>query len=251
MFVINPFIGGFSPPDITGLVAWWDAQDNSTITTATGVSVWADKSVSGISLDQATASFQPALLTVNGRQMIDFDGNDNTMASTDGGVLKFAAGEFSIFVVYKTNDVNRGLILHRGAFSPEGYLIRMNNADNNNGEMPMAIRDDASNLAQVIAGAVSGTNYNDDTVRQMAMVRDNGASELQQFQEGTEVTESPASTAAVGDIDETSTFFWVGSFQNASQFYDGQIGEIVIYDNALSVADRGSVVNYLSARWGI
>lgn len=71
--------GGFSPLDVPGLVAWYDAADTSTITHSGGaVSEWRDKSGNGYHLTQATGSQQPTTgtATINGRNVMRFVSND-------------------------------------------------------------------------------------------------------------------------------------------------------------------------------
>ena len=50
----------FLPTDISGLSLWLDADDATTITIATGVSQWDDKSGVGNDVSQLSASLQPA-----------------------------------------------------------------------------------------------------------------------------------------------------------------------------------------------
>lgn len=252
MMIINPHRFGFSPSSLPGLKAWWDAQDTGTITTvgmADAVSALANKGPGTLTLAQVSESESPHLLDVSGRQMLDFDGSADYLSVTDGGALAFGSGNFSIYVVYKTNDTSRGMLFNRGAFAPTGYLCRINNAASNNGELVIQIRDGSSNLAQVSAGATSGTNYNDDTTRLVAVVR-NG-NDLRQYQDGVEVVESPGNAASVGDIDN-GTVFYVGALQGVSgQAYDGQIGEILIYNTVQSEAQRAELTTYLKTKWGI
>lgn len=76
---------GFSPLALPGLIAWHDASDAATITSSGGaVSQWDDKSGRGNHLAQATAANQPTTgtLTINGLNVIDFDGTNDFLASS-------------------------------------------------------------------------------------------------------------------------------------------------------------------------
>ena len=71
---LRPRASGFNPKSIAGLYAWYDAADATTITQATGVSSWADKSGNGRTCSQATAANQPAYVLAgqNGKNVINF-----------------------------------------------------------------------------------------------------------------------------------------------------------------------------------
>ena len=71
---LRPRASGFNPKSISGLYAWYDAADASTITQATGVSAWADKSGNGRTCSQATGANQPAYVLAgqNGKNVVDF-----------------------------------------------------------------------------------------------------------------------------------------------------------------------------------
>ena len=67
---------------------WLDASDLSTITVATGVSEWRDKTGKGVNAVQATGANQPTYSATSffGRPGITFDGvNDNMSISTTAG----------------------------------------------------------------------------------------------------------------------------------------------------------------------
>ena len=71
---LRPRVSGFNPKSISGLYAWYDAADATTITQATGVSSWADKSGNGRTCSQPTGANQPAYVLAgqNGKNVIDF-----------------------------------------------------------------------------------------------------------------------------------------------------------------------------------
>jgi hypothetical protein len=63
---------------LTGKAFWYDASDASTITVATGVSEWRDKSGNALHLSQATGSLQPSWNSVDA---ITTDGVDDVLVS--------------------------------------------------------------------------------------------------------------------------------------------------------------------------
>ena len=104
-----PAAGGtFIPTDISGCVSWFDADDSSTITIATGVSNWADKSGNTASSPydtadfyQLTASAQPVVTSghINGRDVITFDGGDDELI----GRMPYGMTSASLFIVASTS----------------------------------------------------------------------------------------------------------------------------------------------------
>lgn len=75
----------FAPDDISGLALWLDASDTATITQSAGaVSQWNDKSGNANHATQGMAANQPSTntRTINGRNVIDFDGLNDTMPVT-------------------------------------------------------------------------------------------------------------------------------------------------------------------------
>jgi len=69
----------FSPSDLAGLKAWYDASDTATISVSgTAVTQWNDKSTSGFNLTQGTAGNRPTsgVSTQNGKNIITADGGD-------------------------------------------------------------------------------------------------------------------------------------------------------------------------------
>jgi hypothetical protein len=77
--------GAFSPADIAGLKAWYDASDTSTISVSgSAVTQWNDKSINGYNVSQATGTKQPqsGTTTLNGKNVITFDGGDRLVAAS-------------------------------------------------------------------------------------------------------------------------------------------------------------------------
>ena len=76
--------GVFSPLDLSPFI-WLDGSDTSTITASGGaVSQWSDKSGNGKNVSEGTASLQPktGTTTLNGLNVISFDGTDRLAAAT-------------------------------------------------------------------------------------------------------------------------------------------------------------------------
>ena len=92
--------GLWTPTDIT-TYAWHDASDSDTITTATGVSQWDDKSGVGINLTQGSGSEQPTLVSSaqNGLSTILFDGIDDSITIENTGL--FSSSDIGFIYLFK------------------------------------------------------------------------------------------------------------------------------------------------------
>jgi hypothetical protein len=81
-------------------VAWFDADDASTFTlNGTAVEEWRDKSGNGYSVAQTIANDRPARTgTVRGRATVDFDGTNDHLITTSGGLATAYSGDKSVEV---------------------------------------------------------------------------------------------------------------------------------------------------------
>ena len=97
--LMRPTDSGFNPNSISGLALWLDAADSGAITVGTGVSQWRDKSPNKSLWTQSVGNNQPATgtQTINGRNVLVFDGSNDTLQCTD----PFTAYPFSLFIVQR------------------------------------------------------------------------------------------------------------------------------------------------------
>lgn len=100
---------GLSPAQITTAL-WLKANDPSTISTATGVSQWRDKSGNNRHVTQATGAAQPFLLPngLNGRTVLSFNGSQwftSPAAISTWNFLHNNSGS-SVFAVWKAGNIS-------------------------------------------------------------------------------------------------------------------------------------------------
>lgn len=91
---------GWTPSDDSSIIHWWDADDAGTISSSGGlVSGWDDKA--GNQHWTQTAGDQPSTgtRTLNGKNVIDFDGTKSLEADWDFPV----SGSFSVFAVFESD----------------------------------------------------------------------------------------------------------------------------------------------------
>jgi hypothetical protein len=109
-FIINPyrFAVGFTPADITSIVSWYRADLG--VTTATGVSNWADQ-VGSNDLSQATGAAQPTFnasdADFNSNPSMTFDGSDDIL----GNAAFTGSDGFFVFLAFTQETWNSNDII--------------------------------------------------------------------------------------------------------------------------------------------
>jgi hypothetical protein len=221
----------FEPSDIAGLKVW--LKDTVSGSDNDPVSTWPGSDANTNDFVQATSGRKPTLQKAerNGLDAVLFDGSDDLL---DGGDLQseFGNSAASVFIAYApTSDSHYTLLV---------------NSDN-----------DAWFMHEV--GAFQGL-FRTSTVSSFAdSTPTNGwhvftlvtGSDYRVWVDGVADAENPKTAS----WDNGSTFFYLGgrSFddpQAQNRHMAGLVGEVLIYDTALSSTDRATVEAYLLARWG-
>jgi len=222
------------PLQIGGLVAWYDADDDSTITDSAGaVSQWDDKSPNQFNLAQATADEKPrtGTNTMGGKNVIDSDGGD---FMSNASVPYTTVG--TIITVHKNTSLTATKTL-------------------------VTLRVDASNsVTQSVDGSsdlfgshegggtevgVTKADYAVDTDYIIFLDWSEGGDSSNLYVNG--VDEGEATT--LGTFAGSPTLFVLGAAAGSSITAD--IAEILYYDHVFSTAERDKIRNYLANKWGI
>lgn len=231
----------------SSLAMWLDAMEASTITIATGVSTWNDKSANPKPVTQATAARRPAYsLTALGAGLpgVTFDGVQNT---TNGDTLTrasfiYAQGGASVFTVLKAAAPNA-----------VRFVFGEGNATATRDYSPIA--NTATNYlsGQITTGGVPELNLPvgtlplfDNSIR-LAMINDSGSSYIP-YSNGV----AQAATAYTrGTL--TMTQFRLGArYKNADVgWMAGTIGEFIVTNGVLSTLNRERLEGYAAHKWGV
>jgi hypothetical protein len=235
----------FTPLSISGLTLWLDASDTGTITeSSNSVSQWDDKSGNTNHATQGTGAAQPITntRTQNSLNTIDFNGSTHYMDANGAvGVMSGDDTPFTMFVAMEPDD-------YAPTATAYAFVAGGNSGDNvpelpsyyYNGSTTSGRRNATDNSYksftstanfQVITYEFPGTTLTayTDTTKELDAVAHNttGAVTLNRL--------------TIGAQGRTTNF----------NFYDGKIGEILIYDSALSDANIAAVQAYLISKWGI
>lgn len=224
---------------IANLYTWYRADKG--VTTATGVSLWADQSASLKDGTQATAGSQPVYNTtsnlINFNPDLGFDGTNDVIANS--AISHTATNGEDFFAVVLPNSVPGGFhdIIGLGTLANTNTATELRYNSNriehlaNNGTAQFVTNPAASNgIVQIANGYRSNT----------------GAANL--LLNGT--------TVASGTITQlpVANYLNIGARRAAaanSFFFNGQIAEVAIYNRQLNTAEREKVASYLAIKYGI
>jgi len=219
-------------PVTANLKAWYDAADAATITDAGAgaVSAWSDKSGNGFTASEATNRPTTGTRTINGLNTLDFDGTNDILSSS------LPADDFSqvVFAVVETDSIaNIRTIL--GANNTGGFCLRIQNATGN-------LQLEKQGIAAIFNSSVPLA------ATTPAIVEAYLTASFAKLSQGTNVVNSGqaahAQTATAGRTAQ------IGASAGAL-FWDGKIGEIIVYDGTLTRVQEGLILGYLSDKWGI
>jgi Mor family transcriptional regulator len=229
------------PPLVKNLAVWYDASSSSTITTATNplITTWNDLSGNGVNLSQATSADEPAYLTnsINGLGTVKFNG-----AGPDYmvGSLSAAPGNGAQHTIF---------VVGSGAAGFSGAFLGYSGAASSNSNSAVGTAPGTStSAAWWFGGWGQDTAYSGGT--------NNGSAHLfTKIFNGSTITgdfDGSAIFSISGTYNLTDAHVYVG-VQDAAldQPLGGYIGEIVIYNVALSQTNYQIVEGYLACKWGL
>ena len=234
----------FTPKSLSGLIAWLDGADLTSLTIATGVSQWSDKSGNGFHAVQATGSRQPlsGVKTINGRNALQFLGNANQTYMTLSGTLLAN----TVITVFRNDNTTfsdyDGIIVARSSLSTKvsnsayasGYT-----GDSAGTAKLLTSLGQTSVLVYLDGLAQSAANFDNFAVGVSADPITNTHNLI--------VTDDNASAGAMFYCIGTDTFNALGF-----RHWDGDIGEIIIYNRGLTAGEIAAIyTKYLKPKWGL
>jgi len=214
---------------VTGMRLWLDAADNSTFTFSSGnvVSAWNDKSGNALNFTQGTVANQPTRVSnvLNNQPVVRFDGVNDAL--TNGGTL-FTGGLHSVFIVFK-------------ATKPGTYQGVLDGTPFGNPRHEVYIDTSGIHMFRGAGGDVANGNYTSGDYVIFSSIW-NGSSSASWIDGAGQVTGTLSTDASA------TTTNILGSDANSSE-YLGDIAEVLVYNSALSTADRLANEAYLHEKW--
>lgn len=233
----------FSPTDVSGLVAWLEAEDpdgdGNSGNNSGDYSTWVDKSGNGNDFS-ALAGDEPTYIAnhLNGHAALDFDGSNDAMSSGAISALN-SVNDYAVYVVAESDATSGGFkYMFNGAFNSIGSSVYGFYTSS-----PTEITGIRRNSA---FGAVTSTlsvTYTDPYIA--AFYWEDNSSYLR-------VNGTSSSTGSGTDYTITShDNFWVGGAALGSALFDGKICEVILYQGVLSAGDKTDIENYLTTKYGL
>lgn len=245
----------WDPTTLAGLELWLDANDADTITlNGSDVSDWADKSASSMTFSQATPSAQPAYTTFEGMPSVFFNAS-----STEELIASRVANngpDITIFAVIWRDGLTASYPTLISTYTTgswaDGWAIL--DRGGSGGTMVMSAGSYSSNYQDIWDGSndyptPTGTWTPDVDHWQtiMGAAQDGGgADSIQGWVHGLERTSSASDTEGFSAFNAS---IYLGNNVGGNYSFDGHIGEILIYNSALSADDRKTVEGYLEWKW--
>lgn len=235
----------FSPDDIAGLELWLDANQITGKNDGDTISTWSDVSGNSNNVTQATAGRQPTYKTniFNGKPIIRFDDaawpNNDNLFSTATHTLPSGNGNYSAFIVFSQamQVVSWNYAFIWGGRSTKTG-VHILSPSGNGGEQGVAW------IGYYGAGSAVFTGLNDGNPHVISLIY-NGTNH-------TPYKDSVVGTANNNNNGNVATTgIGVGCNGTEDEVFAGDIAEIIVYDTALSDANRGDVETYLIDKYGI
>lgn len=224
---------GFFPTNLSGLVGWYDFADPATLFTDTGrttpvasdgdaIKGLTDKSGAGHHMSQAAGPTYKVNI-INGHSIARFDGVANFLAG-----IGFATHAQPFTVM--------GVIDNTAPFSLKLFAT-LNNTTNI--EAPSS-----ANGIHLYADSFTADWFGGTSDPAILVGIYDGASSKLYRDGGAGQVDNPGTQARGAD--------WsIGGYAGGTNLGQGDIGEVLVYDGRLSVANINLLGNYLGTRWGI
>jgi hypothetical protein len=252
--LLRPLATGFNPKSIANLGLWLDASVTSSLTlNGNTVSQWSDLSGNGRHAVMATAAVQPdaTTRTQNGLRVLDFDGSKGMFVhSASGGVTNLTGAAIA-------RNVPGVTIIAACAFDTSSGTQFLFNANTNTQASRSAIVLTGGNILaggrRLNADAFASVQYaHNSNANIISGVLDYANSDAFIYQNGALQNSSSSFQTDGNSQNGDSTSVEVGSTGNGTiSRLDGFIGELLVFQRALSATERLQVERYLGRKWGI
>jgi hypothetical protein len=235
--------GVFDPSTLSGLTLWLKA-DSLALSDGQRIQTWPDESGNGRDFTQGTGGQRPLLKTgiLNGMSVVRFDGVNDNIGSSVGWQTFFSVSDATAFVVYKRRgnpSATYGtLFSDESAGSAEKVGMRDASLGtvlvcmNNDGNQDTASKTGLTGEAYIATWLHTGGNLS-------AGANDTRDSGLSTVASGATITPNNFNVSLGAEVTA------------ATNYYNGDIAEVLFFNVALSEADRISVESYLAQKYGI
>jgi hypothetical protein len=241
-----------TPADVTGLRLWLKADAITGLADGAGVSTWSDSSGLGNDAVNAVAGLQPTYQTneVTGLPCVRFDGTDDRLDITNANMLA-ASNNAAGFTAFAYVNLSTPSFASRDIYSISNGVdgtaarIKFGQRAATLGEWSMSGRRLDADVAQNLVGNQTQTGW-----QLLTFVSDWANDDAFIYRDGN-LEASTTTWLTAGNTSATNALAChVGSAPSAgSEFWIGDIAELVVYDNAVSTTDRLNLWAYFQAKY--
>lgn len=225
-------VGSFVPTDISGIVAWWDPSDSSTITLSGNDVTGVENKVSG-GIDLVVHNTAPSITSnyLNGKDVLNISTGDGL--KTDS---RLHASEMSYFMVINAGSDTKTILLRSS--NSARYMTCYSST-----ETDTTIDYNAGTAIYHVNGATSGfTGGEGNNTRSdfANLVNPGGAGDWKIL-------------GGIGGSMTSSSWTDVQMFAgfDAGFEFTGHVAEMLFFDNSLSTINRQKVEGYLAHKWNL
>jgi hypothetical protein len=230
----------FAPDDLSDLVVWLDADDTA-FANNDQVDSWTNKGTGG-DADQTDSTKRPIFKTnlLNGKPGVDFDGTNDHLQISSLALDTY----ITVFVVATTTTAKPFFIEHSA------------DSNNNDGFYFYGSSGSHYNLRRTLRNSYAGTSGWFGSAAAQAALVVNAISSTPNpmgkvYKNGTVQSDGTGPFSnSLADSSVTATLN-IFSRNGASLFSDGDLHELIIYNEPLAQADREKVEGYLAHKWGL
>ena len=236
-------LSAWTPAQITTAL-WLDAADTSTITIATGVSQWADKSGNGRHATQATSANQPTYISsgMNSLGLVDWDGSNDAMTISGGTTTTLHSelssdNTYSMAWVVKPDTISSQPVL---LYVPESTFKFLIEIKSDGGVYWGDIA--TNNIYRTYSG---GSFFGANTGSFFTLIKTGSGA-------GTAHVAGTLKSIFGGSLNDTPSLgaaFILGQYPGL--LYDGKMAEIIISNYSWDTSERQQVEGYLAHKWGL
>lgn len=213
-------------------VVWLDG-DLVTTGTHPNIANWPDQSGNGNDFTQGTSTNQPTIVTYYGFNGLRFDGADWLRR---GGVAALNATENTQYIVYNGFRPDHVGVLYFGEFDQGNFYGTYRRY----GDIRYYIQDASSTI-------LNNITTNSSAFQITSSVWDGSVQTFDSYKNGTSV----GSTVGANGVPTGNLTNTVGASSVNTAGFDGDMGEVILYNTALNSAQRNIVDNYLSSKFNI
>lgn len=223
--------GSWTPASIASLAVWLDPSDAATLTTVDGkVSQIADKSGHGRHVAQATDTLRPLTGTLNGKTALSY--TDGLQALEWAGVAAAPLGTTQTVLMVTTTTAN----------GSGTYLLNTTNGTDLSSSLAL-IANFASRAFEFISEGVRFTIAETGSGHHVVGYRRDGTAHQGRY-------DGAASGSGTGSTNRNTYAYRLGGYLANVNGHMGKIGEVLMFDTALSPTDLAAAEAYLKAKWG-